>query len=87
MRKLFGILLIILGWFVSLCGLLAAIPNIMHSIKEQTPTENKVAFIIGTLIGVLVISLISYILIRLGMRLLKTRKEKLTLTDKIESIR
>ncbi len=86
MRKTFGILLIVLGWFIAFCGFLAVIPNIIKTVNEGTEIINKVSFLTGTFIGAALIAFLAFLSIRTGIRLTKKKKTD-NVIDKIESIK
>jgi uncharacterized protein with PQ loop repeat len=85
-RKFFGILLIILGWFIALCAFLSVIPNIIKMIKADLEMINKVSFLVGTFIAFALLGILAYWIIRIGIRLTKKKKTDNTL-EKIESIK
>jgi len=85
-RKAFGIFLIILGWFIAFCGFLAAIPNIIKVINEPINTAEETGYLIGTFLGACLPALVSYFIIRTGIRLTKKKKPD-NYIDKIESIK
>lgn len=87
LKKIAGIILILIGFILSV-GLLFAI---LRSISKVIIQINKnttygVSYLIGTLIGVSICALITYLIINFGVKLIKSKK-KLSLRDKIESIK
>lgn len=86
MRKIFGIILIIIGWLLSLLACVSAIQSIIHGLKREAELINKCSYIFGTMIGVAIFGFIAYWLIKKGLQL--TRKKKINeLQEKMESIR
>lgn len=86
MRKFWGIILIVLGWFIALMTALSAIPNILKILKEDWNLAYKSSFLLGTLLGLSLFGLLSYWLIKSGIQLTKKKKEKDQI-DKIMSIK
>lgn len=86
MRKFFGILLIIIGWFIGFCACLSTVPNIIKISKEDTELINKVSFLVGTFIGFGLLALLAWRLVKTGFQLIKKKKVN-DLQEKMESIK
>ena len=85
MRKFFGIILLILGYFLALCTCLTFFSQALKTINTNLEPINKISFLTGTFIGMGLLAGFCYLLIRWGIRLTK-KKNVDDILKKIESI-
>lgn len=86
MRKIFGIILLILGYLIALLATLSLVSQIFETPNKDMFSLETSSFIVGTLIGFALLGGIAYFLIRTGIKL--TQKKKVdNILEKIESIK
>ncbi len=86
MRKILGVVLIIIGGFLALLITFASIPAVINAVKMDLDFINKSAYLFGTFLGFILMGLLPFWLIKKGIKLTK-KKMDANFNDKIESIK
>lgn len=76
MKKVFGILLIIIGSFLSFATLISSFPQILVAFANLNSSANEIGYFLGTIIGFLLFLAISIFLIIIGAKFAKSSKQK-----------
>ena len=76
MKKVIGILLIVIGSFLSLATLISSLPQILGAFANADSSANGIGYFLGTIIGFLLFLALSIFLIIMGAKLAKSTKQK-----------
>jgi|LakMenEpi03Aug12_release.lakeMendotaPanAssembly.Ray.scaffolds.fasta_scaffold2898151_1 hypothetical protein len=83
LRKIAGVLLLIIGGIL-LIGTLATIPNgISESIKKVKESSMGLAFAFGTLVGIAIFGILIFFSIKYGLKLIKKKSAEVDSIDEI----
>lgn len=75
MKKVFGILLIVIGSFLSLAGLFGNVPNII-ALSNSNGDAEATGAIFGAILAFLLVMAMAIFLIIMGAKLAKSSKQK-----------
>lgn len=76
MKKVFGIILIIIGSLLSLATLMGSFQQILTAFANLNSTANGIGYFLGTIVGFLLFLAISIFLIIIGARFAKSSRQK-----------
>ena len=76
MKKVLGILLIIIGSFLSLASLFGNVPNILKTFANSSGDAETTGAIVGAIVAFLISMALAIFLILFGAKLAKSPKQK-----------